>query len=72
MRTVLWSVLSTFHGIGNDIAPANMKKDIRGNVHVNHLRRPNVSMVLIAGRPKKKLTAPSKRGYVSLGIAFSS
>lgn len=35
-----------------------MNRHITGSVNTNHLRRPNVSMVRIAGRPKKKFIAP--------------
>lgn len=41
-----------------DAAAAAMKMAMGGRVMVNHFRRPSVSIVLIAGRPKTKLTAP--------------
>lgn len=53
---VLTSVCSL--SIRVDKAAAIMKRDITGNVRISHLRRPRVSMVRIAGRPKMKFTAP--------------
>ena len=52
-----------------DKAAAIMKRDITGRVRISHLRRPRVSMVRIAGKPKAKFTAPIHK-IVSLGQRF--
>jgi len=45
---------------------ANISDAVSGSVVVSHFRRPSVSIVRIAGSPKRKLTAPVHPELVSI------
>lgn len=63
-KSAIIPVRSTFQSssmIVADKAPPSIIIHIKGSVIISHFRRPSVSMVRMAGRPKTKFTAPGAR-----------